>query len=36
MEDKLGLTLGADNLFDQYPDRVPNDRALPNPPGWHA
>ena len=27
MDDKLGFTLGADNLFDQYPDRVPNARA---------
>ena len=25
--------LGADNLTDQYPDRVPNNRVLPNPPG---
>jgi iron complex outermembrane receptor protein len=33
MEEKLGLTLGVDNLFDQYPDRVPNNRVLPNPPG---
>ena len=33
MDDKLGLTLGADNLFDQYPDRVPNNRVLPTPPG---
>jgi len=33
MEDKLSLSLGADNLFDQYPDRVPNARVLPNPPG---
>jgi iron complex outermembrane receptor protein len=33
MEDKLSLTIGADNLFDQYPDRVPNNRALPTPPG---
>ena len=33
LDDKLGLALGADNLFDQYPDRVPNARALPNPPG---
>ena len=29
MEDKLGFTLGADNLLDQYPDRVPNNRVLP-------
>ena len=29
MEDKLAFTLGADNLFDQYPDRVPNNRVLP-------
>jgi iron complex outermembrane recepter protein len=33
MEEKLGLTLGVDNLFDQYPDRVPNNRVLPAPPG---
>jgi iron complex outermembrane receptor protein len=33
MEDKLSLSLGADNLFDQYPDRVPNNRGLPTPPG---
>ena len=33
MEDKLSFSLGADNLFDQYPDRVPNARPLPNPPG---
>ena len=33
MEDKLGLTLGADNLFDQYPDRLPVNRVLPTPPG---
>ena len=35
MEGKLGLTLGADNLFDQYPDRVPNNRVLPTPPWRH-
>ena len=29
MDDKLGFMLGADNLFDQYPDRVPNNRVLP-------
>src|SRR5688572_12482203 len=33
MEEKLGITLGADNLFDQYPDRLPINRALPVPPG---
>jgi iron complex outermembrane receptor protein len=33
LDEKLRLALGADNLFDQYPDRVPNARALPNPPG---
>ncbi len=33
MDEKLGLTLGVDNLFDQYPDRVPNNRVLPDPPG---
>ena len=29
MDDKLAFTLGADNLLDQYPDRVPNNRVLP-------
>jgi iron complex outermembrane receptor protein len=29
LDGKLGITLGADNLFDQYPDRVPNARVLP-------
>ncbi len=29
MDNKLGITIGADNLFDQYPDRVPNNRVLP-------
>jgi iron complex outermembrane receptor protein len=33
LDEKLGLTLGADNVFDQYPDRVPNNRVLPTPPG---
>ncbi len=33
MEEKLGLTLGADNLFDQDPDRLPISRTLPVPPG---
>jgi iron complex outermembrane receptor protein len=33
LEDKLGFTLGVDNLFDQYPDRVPIARVLPTPPG---
>jgi iron complex outermembrane receptor protein len=33
LDGKLALTLGADNLLDQYPDRVPNNRVLPNPPG---
>ena len=23
LDDKLGITLGVDNLFDQYPDRLP-------------
>ena len=36
MDKKLGLTLGVDNLFDQYPDRVPNARAIPTPPGGVA
>ena len=29
MDGKLALTLGADNLLDQYPNRVPNNRVLP-------
>jgi iron complex outermembrane receptor protein len=29
MDGKFGITVGADNLFDQYPDRVPNNRVLP-------
>jgi iron complex outermembrane recepter protein len=29
LDGKFGITLGADNLFDQYPDRVPNNRVLP-------
>jgi iron complex outermembrane receptor protein len=33
MDDKLSVGIGADNLFDQYPDRVPNNRVLPSPPG---
>lgn len=33
VDGKLGPTLGVDNLFDQYPDRVPDNRVLPNPPG---
>ena len=33
MDERLALTLGADNLLDQDPDRVPNNRILPNPPG---
>jgi len=33
LDNKLRLALGADNIFDQYPDRVPNNRVLPNPPG---
>ena len=33
MEDKLLFSLGADNLFDQYPDRLPINRVLPTPPG---
>ena len=36
MDKKLGITLGVDNLFDQYPDRVPNARAIPTPPGGVA
>ena len=33
LDNKLRVALGADNVFDQYPDRVPNNRVLPNPPG---
>jgi iron complex outermembrane recepter protein len=33
LDNKLWLALGADNVFDQYPNRVPNARVLPNPPG---
>jgi iron complex outermembrane receptor protein len=33
LDDKLGFAIGADNLLDQYPDRVPIARALPTPPG---
>ena len=33
MDDKLGFALGVDNLFDQYPDRVPNARVIPAPVG---
>ncbi len=29
IDNKLGILVGADNLFDQYPDRVPNNRVLP-------
>jgi iron complex outermembrane recepter protein len=36
MDAKLGFTLGVDNLFDQYPDRVPNARVVPTPPGGIA
>jgi iron complex outermembrane receptor protein len=32
-ENELRATLGVDNLTDQYPDRVPNNRVLPSPPG---
>ena len=32
-DNKMRLALGAENLFDQYPDRVPINRILPNPPG---
>jgi len=31
LDDKLALTIGADNLFDKYPDRTPI--ARPNPTG---
>jgi iron complex outermembrane receptor protein len=33
LDEKLGFALGADNLFDQYPDRVPNALAIPAPVG---
>jgi iron complex outermembrane receptor protein len=33
LDNKLDLALGADNLFDQYPDRLPINRVLPTPPG---
>jgi iron complex outermembrane receptor protein len=33
MEEKLGFTIGADNLFDQYPDRMPIARVVPPPVG---
>ncbi|MEO8020131.1 MAG: TonB-dependent receptor [Pseudomonadota bacterium] len=33
LDDKLGFALGVDNVFDQYPDRVPIARVLPTPPG---
>ena len=33
LDDKLSFGLGADNLLDQYPDRVPNARPVPTPPG---
>jgi iron complex outermembrane receptor protein len=29
LDDKLGFTLGVDNLLDQYPDRIPIARVLP-------
>jgi iron complex outermembrane receptor protein len=36
MDKKLGITIGVDNMFDQYPDRVPNARVIPTPPGGVA
>ena len=36
LEEKLGFTLGADNVFDQYPDRMPIARAIPAPVGGVA
>jgi iron complex outermembrane receptor protein len=36
LEEKLGFTLGADNLFDQYPDRLPIALAIPAPVGGTA
>ncbi|MBC8024836.1 MAG: TonB-dependent receptor [Steroidobacteraceae bacterium] len=36
MEEKLGITVGADNLTDQYPDRLPIARAIPPPVGGVA
>ena len=36
MDNKLGFSLGVDNLFDQYPDRLPIARPIPAPPGGVA
>jgi iron complex outermembrane receptor protein len=36
LDEKLGISLGVDNLFDQYPDRLPIARAVPTPPGGVA
>ena len=36
MDKKLGFTIGVDNMFDQYPDRLPIARAIPTPPGGTA
>jgi iron complex outermembrane receptor protein len=33
LDDKLGVAIGADNMFDQYPNRTPIARTLPTPPG---
>jgi iron complex outermembrane receptor protein len=33
LDEKLAFTLGADNLFDQYPDRIPHAVTIPTPPG---
>jgi iron complex outermembrane recepter protein len=33
LDNKLQFAVGADNVFDQYPDRLPINRILPNPPG---
>jgi iron complex outermembrane receptor protein len=36
MDNKFGFSLGVDNLFDQYPDRLPIARVVPTPPGGIA
>lgn len=36
LDDKLGFSIGADNLFDQYPDRLPIALPIPAPVGGVA
>ncbi len=36
LDRKLGISIGVDNLFDQYPDRLPIARVIPTPPGGVA